>query len=52
MKLYRLVLRDRYGEECICTVTAASLYDAMQSVTLDPGWELAGYSCVGRAVAV
>jgi len=52
MKLYRLILRDRYGEECICTVTAASLYDAMQSVTLDPGWVLAGYSCIGRTVAV
>lgn len=50
MKIYRLILKDRYGEECIHTVCAASLYDAMQYVTLDPGWILAGYSCIGRAV--
>ncbi|MBQ8123092.1 MAG: hypothetical protein IJ170_07250 [Ruminococcus sp.] len=50
MKLYRLILRDRYGEEFVYTVSGASLYDAMKSVMLDPGWQLAGYSCIGRAV--
>ena len=50
MNIYKLTLTDRWGTPFVVTVPAASLYDAMSSVVLDPGWMLREYSIMGVTV--
>lgn len=50
MKLYRIILIDRYGERQVVTITASSLYEAMKHIGLDAGWTFEGYSVVGVAI--
>ena len=50
MNIYKLTLTDRWGAPFVVTVPAASLYDAMSSVVLDPGWMLREYSIMGVTV--
>ena len=50
MNIYKLILTDRWGVPFVVTVPAASLYDAMSSVVLDPGWRLREYSIMGVTV--
>ena len=47
MKIYRIVLRSKWGEPYVVTVAGSSLYEAMKHITLDPGWTFGSYSIVG-----
>ena len=49
-KLYRLTLANAWGEQYVVTLPAVSLGDALNQVTLDPGWHLSRFSIMGVSV--
>lgn len=50
MKVYRITLKNHWGESFVVTVTASSLYEAMKMVNFTPGWHFAEYSVIGGAI--
>lgn len=50
MKVYRITLKNRWGEPLIVTVTASSLYEAMKKVDFPIGWHFAEYCEIGGAI--
>lgn len=50
MKVYRITLKNRWGEPLIVTVTASSLDEALEEVKVKPGWHFAEYSVIGGTI--
>lgn len=47
MKIYKITLRSRWGEPYVVTIAGSSLAEAMEQITLDPGWIFGSYSILG-----
>lgn len=47
MKVYRITLKNHWGESFVVTVTASSLYEAMRKIELESDWHFSDSSVIG-----